>query len=344
MEVTNTNPNGQLATAANVVDLAKLSQQEIYDQLVRRDLPPLPKKFAGLDVRQPKEIRQYKGWSCGLSGRGGVGKTTLASSLINTPLAHNCLYVDIEGGAFVIDDAEDHPRYRPEEGPHLGIVDVFTFAQLEAVMQNLVSNFKKQGIYSAVFDNMSEAVELSKARHNFYQTDKDHRLGLWDDITNDMIQLFRQGRDLARQEQFVCIFIMWDTDRLMEQGNPRGGHKRDVSLNPKCAEKFIGIMDHVAWLETPDKPKSPYPPIMHLDIDPGIPTKKRINPKQQRILGIPDVIYQPDLGDIVNTVVGGLPWPTERHIDKPAARPTAEILAERRKLQQANAQADTSEQ
>lgn len=334
MATTDPSTNSQLARPAPL---------DPYTSLVRPNLPPLPKKFAGLQVRQPSEVRQYKGWSCGLSGRGGVGKSTLAASLINSPLAHNCLYVDIEGGAFVIDNAEDHPRYLPEEGPHLGIVDVFSFSQLEAIMQNLIINFKKDGIYSAVFDNMSEALELSKIKHGFYTTDKNMRLSIWDDITNDMIQLFRMGRDLARQEQFICVFVMWDTDRLTEAGNPKSDHKRDVSLNPKLAEKFIGIMDHVAWLETPDKPKPPYPPIMHFDIDPSIPTKKRMNPKQQRILGIPDVIYQPDLGDIVNTVVGGLPWPTHLHIDKPAARPTAEILAERR-AKQPNAPTTTPEQ
>jgi len=284
----------------------------------RTGLPQLPTKFAGLQVYQPREVRQYKGYSLAISGRGGVGKTTLASTVVNSPIAHNCLFVDIEGGAVVIDDAEDRPGYVPEEGPHLGVVNVTTWGELNVVMQRLITDRKRYGINSAIFDNCSEALELSKIRHGFYTADKKDRLSLWDDITNDMVQLFRQGRDLARNEQFVMIFILWDTDRLMETGDPRSGHKRDLGVNPKSAEKLQGIMDYVAWLETPPKPKPPYPPIMHFEYDPEIPTKKRLNPKQQSMLGIPDLIYNPDMGDIVDTVLGGKPWPHDKHIDKPA--------------------------
>ena len=291
----------------------------------------LPKKFAGLPVRQPAEIRQYKGLCIGMSGRGGVGKTTLSETIVNSPISHNVMFFDVEGGAFVLDDAEDKPGYVPAEGPHLGIVDITEWSHVQLSMQYLIREHKKLGIHGAIWDNCAEVLELCKIKHNFYTTEKSKRLSLWDDITNDMLTFFRDGRNLCRQEQFVMVFVMWDTDRLVDPSDQRSDHKRDIALSPKLAEKFMGIMDYVCWLETPPKPKPAHPPIMHfLDIDPAIPTKKRLNVKQQKMMGIPDVIYNPDLGDIINTVLGGMPWPTDKHTNTPSSKPLAQILQERK--------------
>lgn len=297
----------------------------------RRQIKPLPRKFSGLDVYQPRDIRQYKGWSTCISGRGGVGKSTLAASVINSELAWNCIFVDIEGGAVVLDDAEDNPKWRPEEGPHLGIVNVQDWSTLNTVMDNTIATHKSLDINCVIFDNMGEAIELSKHARGFYKAGAANEFGIWDDITNDMIGFFRRGRDLARQEQFICIFVMWDTEKLMVRNDPHGGYKRDLALNPKTAEKVMGVMDSCIWLETPPRPRTPYPPILHFtDIDPAIPTKKRLNPKQQRILNIPDVIYNPDLGVIVDSILGGQKFPIENHADKPSARNMQEILASRK--------------
>lgn len=287
-----------------------------------------PKQFAGYAIRTPSEIQQYKGACITLTGKGGVGKTTLAGSVTHSDITHRTLFVDLEGGAHVLDD-----------DPYMDIIEISTWAQLQSVMQMLIAN---RGPYnSAVFDNMSEALELCKHHHNFY-ADVKAQLGLWNQITNDMVQLFRQGRDLARTNQFVMVYVMWDTTDAEDDMGNKFKH-REVALNPKLAEKFMGIMDLVAWLETPSKPKPPYPPILHFDIDPLYPTKKRMNPKQQALTKLPDVIYQPDLGHIVDTLLGGKQWPADLHVDKPAAKSTAEVLAERRKLQQElNATATTA--
>jgi phage nucleotide-binding protein len=279
--------------------------------------PAPARNFAGYVLRKPSDIMQYKGACITLCGKGGVGKTTVAGGITKSDLTHKTLFVDLEGGAHVLND-----------DPNLDIIEVSSWSQLCAVMQKLIVN---RGEYnSAVFDNMSEALELCKHHHNFY-ADPKQQLGLWNQITNDMVQLFRQGRDLARTNQFVMVYIMWDTTDAEDDMGNKFKH-REVALNPKLAEKFMGIMDLVAWLETPPKPKKPYPPILHFDVDPLYPTKKRMNPKQQALMKLPDIIYNPDLGEIIDTIVGGKPWDVEAHTDKPAVRPTAEILAERRQV------------
>lgn len=296
-----------------------------------RNVKPLPTSFAGLPVRQPREVRQYHGWSCLLTGKWGAGKTTLASTIVNSPICWNTLFVDIEGGAHILDDAEDRASWKPEEGPHLGIVEVHTWLELHTVMQHLITERKKLGINSAIFDNMGEALELCKKKHGFYTAGASKEFSLWDDMTNDMVNLFRDGRDLARQEQFVCIFVSWDTEKPMDRSDPSGPTKRDVSFNPKLAEKVMGVMDSGLWVETPPKPKPPYPPILHFtDVDPSIPVKKRINPKQQATLGIPDVIYNPDMGVIIDTLLGGVPFPVENHTNKPGGKSMQEIMAARK--------------
>lgn len=293
---------------------AKLAQLTQPNSLAITTHPKAP-NFGGFRIRKPSEIAQYKGTCLTLCGKGGVGKTYLTGTLSSSELTHRTLFVDLEGGSHVLND-----------DPNVDVIEITEWAQLNAVMQRLITN---RGEYnSAIFDNMSEALELCKHHLNFY-ADVSKQLSLWNQITNEMVQLFRQGRDLARTNQFVMVYVMWDTTDSEDDMGNKFKH-RDVSLNPKLAEKFMGIMDLVAWLESPPKPKPPYPPILHFDVDPLYPTKKRMNPKQQALLKIPDIIYAPDLGHIVDTIVGGKPWPEHLHIDKPAAKSTAEVLAERR--------------
>jgi len=272
----------------------------------------LPTEFAGLEIKQPEELEQYRGWSCGLSGPGGVGKTTLSGTLVNSKWVQEhgkILYVDIEGGAYVIDD-EPPQTARLQEGPILGVVEASSWTHIEMVMQQLHRN--PDPFVGAVWDNMSEALELCKHKHHFYETPTDHRIGLWDGITNDMVNLFRQGRDLARTREFIIIYNMWDTQ---EHENPMGEKfkHRGLHFNPKLSEKFLGITDMAGWLETPPKPMPPYPAILHFDKDPLYPTKTRVSPRMRRHTNIPDTIYSPDLGDIVDTIIGGKPWPSEKH-------------------------------
>lgn len=274
---------------------------------------PTPRKstFAGISIKKPSELAQHQGICLTLTGKGGVGKTTLAPTVIHSELARPCVFFDLEGGSFVLDD-----------DPNIDVVPVKSWSELELCMQNLVRN--PSPYKSAVFDNMSEALELCKHKHNFY-ADITKQLSLWNQITNDMVSLFRQGRDLARQEPFVVIYCMWDTTDSEDDMGNKFKH-REVALNPKLAEKFMGIMDFVAWLEQPPKPQSPYPPLMHLDIDPLYPTKKRINPRQQALVKIPDIIHNPDLGDVVDTIMGHKEWPAEKH-QPPKARTAADVQA-----------------
>lgn len=269
-------------------------------------------KFAGLTIRKPSEIMQHRGLCLTITGKGGVGKTTLAGTAVHSSITHRTLFVDLEGGSHVLED-----------DPNVDIVEVHNWSELSIVMQRLITDRSKYNC--AIFDNMSEALELCKAKYDFY-SDVTKQLSLWNQITNDMVSMFRQGRDLARQERFICIFVMWDTtDNEDEMGN-KFKH-RSVNLNPKLAERFMGIMDLVCWLEQPTKPNKPYPPILHFDIDPLYPTKKRINPRQQALTKLPDIIYSPDLGDIVDTIVGGKEWDSVKHA-KPANKTTAEIQQE----------------
>lgn len=273
--------------------------------------PRIPTKFAGLPIRKPSEIQQHRGTCITLTGKGGVGKTTLAATITHSDIAQRCLFVDLEGGAHVLDD-----------DPYMDIVEVHSWSELEVILQSLVRDTKTYR--SVIIDNASEALELCKAKYNFY-ADITKQLSLWNQITNDMVTMFRTGRDIARQEQFVTIFCMWDTIDNEDDMGQKFKH-RNVSLNPKLAEKFLGIMDIVGWLEQPTKPNLPYPPILHFDIDPLYPTKKRISPRQQSLLKIPDIIYNPDLGHIIDTMIGGKPWPTEQH-QKPTGRSASDVQA-----------------
>lgn len=279
----------------------------------------LPTKFAGLAVHQPTAIQQHRGTCISLSGAGGVGKTTLAHEVINSPIIERVLFVDIEGGAHVLDD-EEYTRqgYLPEEGPKLGIVQPTNWMELERIMQALVRD--PAPFNCAIWDNMSEALEMAKASKAFYANEAD-QLGKWNTITNMMVELFRQGRDMARARRFVTIYCMWDTTEHEDEMGVKFKH-RGLHFNPKLAEKFMGIVDLVGWLETPNKPAKPYPPILHFDKDPLWPTKMRVSPRTRSLSNIPDVHYNPSLADIIDTLMDGKPFPTAKHASPVRERPT----------------------
>lgn len=284
-------------------------------------LAQLPTTFAGLPIKQPSEVQQHRGTCLSLSGPGGVGKTTLATTIIDSDIIQKCLFIDIEGGVHVVDD-ESYSRkdrgWRPEEGPKMGIVEPKTWMELERIMQALIQN---PGPFNcAIWDNMSEALELLKAKHSFYANVND-QLSKWNTITNEMVDLFRKGRDLARTREFVTIYCMWDTNESEDEMGNKFKH-RGLHFNPKLAEKFMGIVDVVGWLETPSKPMAPYPPILHFDKDPMYPTKLRISPRTKSLTNVPDIIYNPNLGHYIDTVMGGKPWPAAQHQGGKRERPT----------------------
>lgn len=285
---------------------------------VIKQLAKLPTTFAGLPVKQPSEIAQHRGICLSLSGPGGVGKTTLSATVINSILARRALFVDIESGGHVLDDESTSDTYKPEEGPYLGLVEAKSWQDLENIMNQLVRN--PGPFHCAIWDNMSEALELCKAKYNFYSNVAD-QLSKWNTITNDMVELFRKGRDMARNRQFVTIYCMWDTNESEDEMGTKFKH-RGLHFNPKLAEKFTGIVDWIGWLETPDPPMSPYPPILHFDKSPMYPTKYRISPRTKAMRNVPEIIYNPDLGDIVDTVIGGKPWPTDKHKSPKRERPS----------------------
>lgn len=279
----------------------------------------LPEKFAGFPIKQPSEIQQHRGLCLSLSGEGGVGKTTLAETVRKCNLVveggKKVLFVDIEGGSHVIDDQLPE-TYKPEEGPDLGIIEVTKWNDLVLIMQQLIQD--PGPFCGAIWDNMSEALELCKGKHGFYTGAEKDQFGKWDDMTNDMVNLFRQGRDLARSREFITIYCMWDTQKHEDSMGVKFQH-RGLHFNPKLAEKFMGIVDVVGWLETPPKPALPYPPVLHFDKDPLYPTKMRMSPRSKALTNLPDIIYNPDLGDIVNTVVSHKSWPIDKHTKPNAA-------------------------
>lgn len=283
------------------------------------NIATLPTKFAGLPIKQPSEIQQYRGTCISLSGKGGVGKTTLAWDIINSDIVKKCLFVDIEGGAHVLDD-EDYSRsdrFVPTEGPKLGIVQPTTFDQLVRIMQQLVAD--PGPFNAAIWDNMSEALEMCKHKYQFYSNVAD-QLSKWNSLTNEMVELFRQGRDLARTKRFVTVYCMWDTQESEDDQGNKFKH-RGLHFNPKLAEKFMGIADLCGWLDTPPKPLPPYPPILHFDVDPLYPTKRRISPRLRSLTNIPDIHYKPSLAHIIDTLMDGKPFPNELHASGRRERP-----------------------
>lgn len=273
---------------------------------------PKDKLFAGQRLLTFDEIREHRGTCIVLSGKPGVGKTTLAATAANSDIAVPLLHLDIESGGHVINTPKMFTLPDGSEIPVIQPIEVKEFVQVERIIQQLLLNPKP--FNGCILDNFSELLSLCQKKHNFYGLAEKDRYSAWNKITDDMLDVTRNLRNLARNRRFVSIIVMWDTAE--SEVDPAGNvtrKYRDVQLTPKLAEKFKGIVDVMGYVERPDMPQKPYPPVLRFDIDPTIPTKMRISPQDKALLELPDIIYQPDLGDIINTTLGGMPWPADKH-------------------------------
>jgi GTPase SAR1 family protein len=269
------------------------------------------------------ELRAKRGVCLVLSGPPAVGKTTLAGTIIHSELAVPCMYLDVESGSHVLPDPPMIDIGNGNTMPALYPVEIKTFQQAETAITQLNTNPKP--FKSAVLDNFSELLSLCMKKHNYSNLADKERFSAWNKITDDMLDITRTCRDLARDKGFIMIIILWDTtDNLDDPTSNTKKTIQDFQLTPKLAEKFKGLLDTAGYVVRPPSGKQ-YPPILRFDSSPvslgdrtyySIPTKLRLSPSQEAFTTLPKVIYNPDLGELIDYVMGGKPWDKAKH-DKP---------------------------
>lgn len=280
------------------------SQKNSADVAVPAKLTPesaatLRKRYGGISTTSVSEAKF--GIRIGIYGPGGIGKTTLAASIVDSEYGSPALYIDARG----------NPEVVRSKGDRIQVITAPDFDTVEAVRKDLVRDLQEGTcpFKTVIIDNLSElhAMDL----RDRYGADKDITWTMHSATTADILQLARNWSDLATIHAVNVIFIMWDTpeDRTIRG---RDVNRSELQFNKALQSQLPGIISWLGRLYITDETQF----TRCLDFRP-IETmhqaKFQVDPDDPYASKIPMQIYNPSLASIVDTVVGKLDWPAEKH-------------------------------
>lgn len=249
-------------------------------------------KIGILEIKNTGNVEQL-GTNWTLYGPGGAGKTTLPAGLHDTEYGP-VLYGAAESGLIVI--------------KHLGIpyVDIARWSDAEAML-NAFKSATPPPYKSVVLDNLSEMAQLAVYSE---APDGMPTQPQWNKITNKMLHIVREWRDLTKIRDLNVFFLAWDADERDEVGTV----KKDINFTPALRKAYPGIVDTVGHLSTPQNK----PDMRRLSFEPGPKTiaKFRRAPTSNS-MQVPFNIYYGlnnlPMYDVIATIKGDKPWPAEKY-------------------------------
>lgn len=248
--------------------------------------------LGGLTVKNTANVEQL-GTNWTLYGPGGAGKTTLPAGLHDTEYGP-VIYGAAESGLIVI--------------KHLGVpyVDFAKWSDCTAML----AAFKgpnKPPYKTVVLDNLSEMLQLA-----IYSEAPD---GMptqpqWNKITNKVLGLVRDWRDLTKIMDLNVFFLAWDADERDEIGTV----KKDINFTPALRKAYPGIVDTVAHISTPQNK----PDLRLISFQPGPKTISKFRrAPTSNAMNVPYNIYYGlknlPMYDIIATIKGDKPFPLDKY-------------------------------
>lgn len=253
-----------------------------------------------------------------ISGAKGAGKTLMASNAADCDLVKQragdpnmpVLYLDVEGGMRTVRHRNDC-EFRK----------ITDWKSYEKFVDKLVEA-PELPWGCIVIDNTSELAELCLA--DAMGAKKDPEWAEYRRLTQNMTTQVRKLRDLARNRGIVVIFNVWDFTQTDDTGNIR---KVSLDMTPRLMGRFTGAVDMVAWLEVLDD-EPPCTRVLHLAGNQRVMAKFRRAPVGPEA-DIPFDLYwrNPEdpknnpLVSLLDTLLGGKPWPIDRHKAPTGVRP-----------------------
>lgn len=251
----------------------------------------------------------------------GVGKTLMAGQMGDSEYvvkrAGNkekpVYFFNVEGGMLTLSDRHD-----------IQYGDITEWKQYTTAIDRMIGlpdPFPWGGI---CIDNATELAEL-----NLRQICKEahKQVAEWPEFrknAEEMVAQIRKLRDLARARGIVIVFNVWDTEDTDDSGNIL---KIRVDMTPKVGSRFVGAVDMAAWMEVlEDGP--PGTRVLHLEGNRKVQVKPLRRPPSGPSKDIPFDLYWRNPEDprnnpllsLIGTLLGGEPWPKDRHLPPPNVR------------------------
>ena len=233
-------------------------------------------------------------------GSPGTGKTYLAATAEDSEFGKSVLFIDVEGGVRSITHRTSIDTVQARTWPEITEV-------LRAIKMGS-SDLKKYKTF--VWDNLTEYQKLDIAR---IAGDSQPQIQHWGECTTDMLNLVRDMSDVSRTRSLNQIFIAWDEDVQTDVSGIKI-IKHRANFTPKLQNSFPGMLDMVGYLTV----SSRLTRTLTFEVSNTTDAKNR-RPRTGPTIALPETIrYKIDdspMADILNTMIGGMPWP-EKYNEK----------------------------
>lgn len=246
----------------------------------------------GLDVKFSDNYTQL-GTNMTFYGQGGAGKTTLPSCLADTEFAP-VFFMASESGISVVQNL------------HLPYTDMAKWTDIDKLL-NALKGPNPPKIKSLVLDNLSEMLNI--CIHHVAPSGQPTQPE-WNKITNLMLSMVRDFRDLTKNMDLNVFFLAWDSDERDELQ----AVKKDINFTPALRKAFPGIVDtvgHIAVLDRrPDMRKISFAP------SPKTIAKFRRAPTANARKIPFEIYYTLDnlpLADVLRTMKSDAEWPAAKY-------------------------------
>lgn len=270
-----------------------------------REIVPLPEGFSipGVPIEDIGDYSEGSGCCMTIYGWGGGGKTTLAGTVLESRFVRpgRVWYGDAEANAHVIQHLAGQIKFTRIKA--LPVVERFTqYAQTH----------KNEFPFDAViWDNLAEL-------QNIFIDDAAGGPGAirqiqhYNTATQKLQKFVRDWRVMAAERQLVVIFIGWEDAYTDTDTNQRHSH---IQMTPAMQKAYPGMVGFMGLL-TAEGPK-----LRKLDMTAN---KNRDTKLNASLVGnsskIPLVLWNPSLGPVIDTIIGGDSFPTARFAMSEAAK------------------------
>lgn len=264
------------------------------------------RKWGGIEPRTVDQI--VAGLKIGIYGPGGAGKTTTVGTACDSEHGRPMLYLNARGNPHVI----------ASRGSDVQVVDIQMFKELEDVRKDIVKALNDDAFpfKSVALDTVSEMVSLDLRDRYGPMANLDWTMH--SATTADGLNLVRNFSDIADNYGINVFFVFQETNEDREIRGQKV-NRSELMLNKALQSQAPGIINWLGRLYIDDGPPTYTRCLDFRPIEKQQVSKYQVDPDDDRFRDILMEIYNPSLGDILDAVKGGLPYPIDRHV-KPGTK------------------------